>query len=70
MKKRIISQVFQWKNTEDASTAPDFAMEAKIDAEVYFRRCMKQKVILYDLKDGDSKEIKFMRRNEKYFASE
>ena len=42
----------RWKNQKDTTTtAKNFNKSAKLDAEVFYRRCMKITVNLYDRKD-------------------
>ena len=55
---------FAWKNADDAGKAKEFNMDAKIDEELYYKRCMRKKVILYDEKDSQLKVIKLPKRNE------
>ena len=65
LKKRILkTEEFAWKNTDDAIKAKEFNIDAKIDEELYFKRCLRKKVILYDKKDSQLRVIKSLKRNE------
>ena len=55
-------------NTNDFVLANEFNFDAKINEEVYFRRCMKKIVVLYDLKNKHCREIKQLRENRNVFS--
>lgn len=57
----------KWLNTNDFALANEFNFDAKID-KVYFRRCMKKIVVLYDLKNKHCREIKQLRENRNVFS--
>ena len=64
LKRRILeTEKFAWKNINDALNAKEFNMDAKIDEEIFFRRCMRKKVILFDIKHSQHRDIKILKRN-------
>ena len=62
LKRKIVQhEKFRWKKVEDSSKAKEFHMDLKIYEEVFFHRCRRKKVILYDTKDERHIEIITMR---------
>ena len=53
MKREIISnEQFKWMNTvADIETAKEYNINAKSDEELFCRRCMGKRVIIYEIKD-------------------
>ena len=68
LKKEIIAKTYLWRKTEDSEKALEINMEAKLDEAVYYKRCMQKKVILYDIKHHEFKEIKYLRERENICA--
>ena len=64
LKSKIVQhEKFRWKNLEDSLEAKEFHFDMKIDEEVFYRRCSRKKVILYDTKNEMNTKIKTLRRN-------
>ena len=65
LKRNIIAHKnFKWDSQADASTALEVNISAKIDEELFFQRCRQTRVILYDAKDENHKDILSLKRNE------
>ena len=52
----------KWTNESDGHKATEIIMDKKLDEEIFFRSCLRKKVILYDNKDFMEKNIqKFIK---------
>ena len=64
MKKKIVEhENFIWKNEQDAGGAKENNLNAKINECVFYNRCIKRRVVIYDTKDKGQSEIQTMLRN-------
>ena len=64
LKKKIVEHKdFKWKYKQDAKAAKENNLNAKINECVFYNRCTKRRVVMYDSKDIGQSEIQAMLKN-------
>ena len=65
LKKHILEvEEFKWAHKNAAATAKEMNIDHKIDEGLFYQRCCGKKVVLYDTKDEQLREIKLLKRIE------
>ena len=59
LKRNIVqNSLFKWNSETDAREAQEHNIDAKIDEELFYYRCLRKRVVLYDVKHEQSSELK------------
>ena len=58
LKRNIVqNSLFKWNSKIDAREAQEHNIDAKIDEELFYNRCLRKRVVLYDIKYTQSSEM-------------
>ena len=58
LKRNIVqNSLFKWNSETDARGAQEHNIDAKIAEELFYNRCLRKRVVLYDVKHRQSSEL-------------
>ena len=66
LKREILkNSELKWKRESDGNNATKILIDKKLEQEVFYRRCLRKHVILYENKNAKNKSIEALRKNDR-----